>query len=242
MTVPTRVCCYDRFSPRPADQAAEASEKLLVDLEAYCIKNGWPYDPDLAFTDSAISGDDWDRPGLWNAIRSLKPGAVLLCRGTDRIARDSGIVAFVLHQVRSRGATIHTLESGPVDPNDPVSRFLFQIMGAFAELQRALFSRRSKKAHEIKLTHGVYTNIHLPYGQRWVDREAGRVEPDPIEQANLVKIRQLAAAGCGEPEIAKRLNDSGVTWRDGQPWTRQRVRRVLKPGRSRRRKVKMPKL
>jgi site-specific DNA recombinase len=235
----TRCICYARYSPRPDEATSTSAEKQLADLRAFARKQGWTVAEE--YTDLGISGHDWKRDGLWDAIRALEPESVLLAYNADRLARDTGILAFIVHQVQARGATIHTLEAGPVNPSDPISKFMFKMLGAFAELQRELFARRSRNGFARNLAAGRYKGNRLPYGYRWVSKAAGTVEPDPEEQDVVGLIQTMATAGSNRNEIAAELNEQGFTWR-GKPWTRFHVRNVLGDHKRGSKKVKMPRM
>lgn len=241
-TAPTKVIVYARYSPRPDEATSQANAKQLADLQAYCERNSWPFDAALCFSDDALSGDDWERPGLWAAIREVEPGSVLLAYDIKRLARDSTILAFVIHQVTSREGTIQTLDNGAVTPDDPVSKFIFTVFGAIAELDKALIRKRCVAASKRKLSAGRFAGNHLPFGYRWRNREAGTVDPDPIEQQTLVVIRDLKARGKNRGAIAKWLNAANIPWRDGKPWNRFAVRSALGLARRGAKQVKVPKL
>lgn len=236
MTTPTRVIAYARYSPRPERKPGKNGEieldsvdKQIADLRNFCDKQGWPLEDRYIFEDRAVSGGDAldKRPGLLGALRALKPGAVLLVVNGDRLARHSGVTDYIATQVVARGATIYTLEGGAVDPSDPVSKFLFTILGAFAELQRKLIGTRSKAGRKRNLAAGKWRYRWLPYGYRWVDKQAGQCEPDPAEQAALQRIREHRDAGYNRAKIARLLNQEGIAWRDGKPWDRFAVRTAV---------------
>jgi DNA invertase Pin-like site-specific DNA recombinase len=180
---------YCRFSPRPDAETSQSNAKQLADLTAYALRQGWTVDESDQFSDEAISGDSWSRPGLMAAIGAVGPGSVLLAYSVDRIARDSGILAGVLAQVFSRSGSICTIENGEVKASDPVSRLLCTIIGALAEFQKAMIRKRSSNALRRKLESGKLTGYPkgqpLPYGWRWIEEASGTVEPDLEEQDTL---------------------------------------------------------
>jgi site-specific DNA recombinase len=240
----TRAILYARFSPRPDADTTESVVNQLKELRARAEREGWTVAESDCFCDEDASGSDWERPGLWSAVRAVKPGDVFLAYSQDRIARDTTIQSFVLHQILSRGGEIHTIENGSVRGDDPVSKFIATMFGAFAELQRSLINLRSRKAHKRKLREGRFRGKRegLPYGHRWVDFAEGKVEEDPDEQANIQLIFELHRAGMNRGQIADELNAMGKPGRGGKPWERWHVRNILSPGRHKKRRVDVPKL
>lgn len=240
----TRAAIYCRFSPRPDEATSESNSNQLADLLALAQRQGFTATDADCFSDSALSGGDWDRPGLWDAVRSLKRGDVLLALNVERLARDSAILGIVLGEVLARGATIQTLENGVLRLDDPVSKFLATILGAYAELQRSTNSQRSRQAVKRKLAagrlNGYPSNRPLPYGYRWIDQATGSVEEADDEKETLELIKALLASGMNAGQVATDLNAAGLTYR-GRPWNRQHVRHA-QGSKPRRRKVKMPEL
>lgn len=238
---------YARFSPRPDAATSQANAAQLADLRNHAARMGWTVERELS--DEDISGDRWDRPGLQEAIKGLKPGDILLAYDVDRIARDSGILAAVMATVFNRGAQIYTLNSGLVTADDPISKLLMTIMGAVAEFQKAMIRKRSAVAMKRKLDAGLITNYPggkpLPFGYRFIhadrspDKGGRNVEPDQEELAVRDQIIAWHGAGKGYSRIAQLLNHRGTTYR-GKQWDRWDVRRIIKPGSKGRRRAKLP--
>lgn len=234
---------YARWSPRPGADDCQSAVNQFKALRQLADKSGWPTAEENSHADEDLSGGDWERPGLWAAIRQVEPGDMFLAYSLDRIARDSTIFGFVQHQILSRGGEIVTIENGTVRAGDPVSKCIATIFGAFAELQRSMIGLRSKNAARRKLTEGIYRGRKdtLPYGYRWVDFNAGKVEEDLDEQATVALMRQFMADGLSKAETAAKLNAMGQLDREGKQWVAWRIRNVLglqkKP-----KKVRMPKL
>lgn len=243
-----RCICYSRFSPRPDSATSDSNLKQLAALKAYAAKHGWTVDDDDCFSDEDLSGADWGRPGLFAAISALRPGTILLAYNIERIARDSGILAFVLAKVFAAKAELHTIDGGAVRAEDPVSRLLCTIMGALAEFDRNCKSKRSKNALQLKLAAGVLTGYPLkrplPYGWRWINKDRSfnadgkNVEPDPHEVELKALMEKIRGEGMQLRNIAKLLTGKGSTYR-GVPWNSHRVLRVLQPG-ARAKKVRIP--
>jgi DNA invertase Pin-like site-specific DNA recombinase len=235
---------YARYSPRPNAQDCDSSDRQIADLVALIAKEGHAVDPAHIFRDDDEHGHDWERPGLWEALRCMEEGDTLYVRALDRIARDSGILAFVRHQIHTRGGTIRTLDNGDLDPANPVSVFMSTILGAVAELQRSITARRTQTGFHNKLKEGKWHKTwFLPYGYQWLDKEAGRIEPSPEELEVIELIKKLFRAGKSRQAIAEELNETGTLWREGKPWDRQKVRSVLDHGQPKKpKRQRMPKL
>ncbi|QCO00040.1 recombinase family protein (plasmid) [Azospirillum argentinense] len=88
------------------------------------------------------SGGDRDRPVLAKALASLKRGDTLVVARIDRLARSLFHLLEVIDGLRQRGIAFKSL-GDPIDTTSPQGRFALQVLGAAAELERALIRERS---------------------------------------------------------------------------------------------------
>ena len=66
----------------------------------------------------------------------------------------------------------------------------------------------------------------VPYGLR-VSDDCRRLEPDPHEHQVLMLIMDLLVEDFSYAEIVARLNEKGFRMRNGQPWSRVAVFRMI---------------
>lgn len=88
------------------------------------------------------SGGDRDRPVLAKALASLKKGDTLVVARIDRLARSLFHLLEVIDGLGQRGVAFRSL-GDPIDTTSPQGRFALQVLGAAAELERALIRERS---------------------------------------------------------------------------------------------------
>ncbi|CAO3460198.1 Phage integrase, site-specific serine recombinase [Azospirillum argentinense] len=88
------------------------------------------------------SGGDRDRPVLAKALASLKRGDTLVVARIDRLARSLFHLLEVIDGLGQRGIAFKSL-GDPIDTTSPQGRFALQVLGAAAELERALIRERS---------------------------------------------------------------------------------------------------
>lgn len=123
-----RLLGYARVST--ADQSTDTQRETL--LAAGC---------EQIFTDTA-SGGIRTRPGLDNAIAALRPGDTLLFTRLDRVARSLVNLLEIVRTVAAKGAGFRSL-SDPFDITSPQGRLMMQMLGSFAEFERALIQERT---------------------------------------------------------------------------------------------------
>lgn len=88
------------------------------------------------------SGGDRDRPVLAKALASLRKGDTLVVARIDRLARSLFHLLEVIDGLGQRGIAFKSL-GDPIDTTSPQGRFALQVLGAAAELERALIRERS---------------------------------------------------------------------------------------------------
>ena len=89
------------------------------------------------------SGADKHRPALARILGSIAAGDVLVVVRLDRLARSLMHLMELLENLAQRGAGFRSLRD-PIDTGSPAGRFSMHILGAAAELERALLIERTK--------------------------------------------------------------------------------------------------
>src|SRR5207237_1819013 len=89
------------------------------------------------------SGADRSRPVLAKLLREIRPGETLVVVRLDRLARSVGHLLAVIEQLEGKGAYFRSLRD-PIDTTTPQGMFSLQVLGAVAQLERALIAERTK--------------------------------------------------------------------------------------------------
>ena len=117
---------------RVSTEDQSTGSQLLVLRQAGCS---------VIFEEHA-SGGDRDRPVLAKALASLRKGDTLVVARIDRLARSLFHLLEVIDGLEQRGIAFKSL-GDPIDTTSPQGRFALQVLGAAAELERALIRERS---------------------------------------------------------------------------------------------------
>ncbi|WP_104989986.1 recombinase family protein [Deinococcus sp. NW-56] len=125
---------YARVS-RQHDQDTTAQLRALQDAGAERI-----------FTEHA-SGGRWDRPELQRMMDQLRPGDVVTVWKLDRLSRSLKDLLQILDHIEAQGAGFKSLTEH-VDTTTPAGRMLAQMLGAFAEFERAMIRERTRAGLE----------------------------------------------------------------------------------------------
>jgi DNA invertase Pin-like site-specific DNA recombinase len=89
------------------------------------------------------SGTDRGRPVLARLLREIRPGETLVVVRLDRLARSVSHLLAVIEQLEASGAHFRSLRD-PIDTSTPQGMFSLQVLGAVAQLERALIAERTK--------------------------------------------------------------------------------------------------
>ena len=84
-----------------------------------------------------------DRPELHKLLSQLRKGDVLVVWTLDRLSRSLRDVLTIMERVQERHAGFRSLKEA-VDTTTPAGRMMMQMVGAFAEFERAMLKERTK--------------------------------------------------------------------------------------------------
>ncbi|MGH3995318.1 MAG: recombinase family protein, partial [Pseudonocardiaceae bacterium] len=173
-----RVATYTRISTHEAHQpySLEAQAKRLA---AYGeSQEGWRIV--RHFTDQ-MSGATLERPGLRRALAEAdaKRFDLLLVYRVDRVSRSVRGLAQILEQLDQAGVLFRSATE-PFDTATSAGRMMVQMLGVFAEFERATITDRVIAGMERKASRGEWTGGGLPFGYR-LDSERRFLVPEPTE-------------------------------------------------------------
>jgi len=88
------------------------------------------------------SGGRWDRLELHRLLDQLRKGDVLVVRKLDRLSRSLRDVLTIMERLGA-GAGFRSLTEA-IDTTTPAGRMMMQMVGAFADFERAMLKERTK--------------------------------------------------------------------------------------------------
>lgn len=94
------------------------------------------------------------RPLLEGLLNKLKPGDVVVVYKIDRLARSLVDLLRILQRITDAGAEFRSLTE-PLETATPVGRMMLQLLGAFAEFERALIRERCCAGLYAAMARGV---------------------------------------------------------------------------------------
>jgi len=176
------------------------------------------------------SGASRARPELAKAVAQVKRGDILVVARIDRLARSLSHLLDVIEGLEARGAHFKSLRD-PIDTSTPQGKFALQVLGAAAELERALIRERTKAGLRAAKARGrVGGNPRL----RARDPEAIRQLADIRDRQYLAELLASMEAWMPKVRALRPANSWGKVARalgrlgsPDRPWTADRLARAV---------------
>ncbi|WP_111876914.1 recombinase family protein [Paracidovorax anthurii] len=141
------------------------------------------------------------RPVLKAALLGLRSGDMLVVWKLDRIARDLYDLLGLLNKLQALGVMFRSLTE-PIDTSTPLGIFMVQMLGAVAQLERAMIRER--------VLAGQVAHIQ---------RGGSHGRPRQLTDVQQGLVKALAIAGHTQAEIARQMSVSrAVVDRVMNPW------------------------
>lgn len=174
------------------------------------------------------SGASRARPALAKLIRDISADDTLIVVRLDRLARSVSHLLEVIEDLTQKGAHFRSLRD-PIDTTTPQGMFSLQVLGAVAQLERALISERTKAGIQAAKAKGK-----LPGNPGLRERR-----PEALAKMTAVQRASYGArvqSNMNEwlPTVRRMRPDHN--WDDiarvlkqrGLDWTPERLRRAVK--------------
>jgi len=89
------------------------------------------------------SGGRWDRPELHRLLGQLRVGDVVVVWKLDRLSRSLKDLLMIFERIDSSGAAFVSVTES-IDTSTAAGRMMMQMVGSFAEFERAMLRERTK--------------------------------------------------------------------------------------------------
>ncbi len=140
------------------------------------------------FEEKASAGGGSERPELDRLLEFARDGDEVAVHSIDRLARDLVDLQRILERLNAKGVSLTFLTERltfSASSEDPFARLQFQLLGAFAQFERAITHKRQAEGIAKAKAKGVY-----------------RGRQPSIAPA---QVQELHRAGLGATAIAKQL-------------------------------------
>lgn len=215
---PAKIAVYIRWSTD--DQTDGTTLEVQLDgCRHYVMSQGWVMSENLTFIDDGQSGATLDRPALKRLREAVKRGDVdgVVVYKLDRLSRN---VLDLLRLVLEEWDGLSCVRSArePVDTDTQAGKMFFYTLASFAEWERSVIRERTLSGKIRRAEEGKNPGMRPPYGYRAGD-VPGTFEIVPAEAELVRRIYRMYLGGMGARRIVENLNNDGLTFREGRPWT-----------------------
>jgi site-specific DNA recombinase len=221
-TTTRKVLGYVRCSTKGQADDGVSLEVQEARVRAYAVAKGWTIDS--VIVDSARSGKNLKRPLLSKLLADVKADKIeaVICLRLDRISRSVRDLLELLELFdKHKVAFVSVQES--VDTSSSMGRFVYTLLGAVAELERATIADRTTLALSHKRREGkLYSRV--PFG--WREGNDKSLVPVAAEQKALAAAKKMRQAGESFQAISDFLAKT-IKPKGGGKWYPASARQVL---------------
>ena len=101
----------------------------------------------------AASGGRWDRPELHRMLDQLREDDIVVVWKLDRLTRSLKDLLLIMEIIDNAGAGFRSLTES-IDTTSPAGRMMMQMVGTFAEFERAMIRERTRAGLDAAAAQG----------------------------------------------------------------------------------------
>lgn len=133
-----------RISTKKDEQTFDRQEAQLKNLCDYIYSD-------------RISGAKRDRPELTKLLDGLQAGDTVYIVSIDRLSRSTKDLLDIVQVIKEKGAFLKSINDTWLDTtsDNPMSEFLLTVMGALAQMERAMITKRVQEGVKVAQEKGV---------------------------------------------------------------------------------------
>lgn len=158
--------------------------------------------------EETASGGRWNRPELHRMIDHLRDGDTVIVWKLDRLSRSLKDLLLILERIEAQGARFRSLTEA-IDTTGPAGRMMMQMLGSFAEFERAMVKERTQAGLAVARAQGRIGGRHpkfTPEQRREIQDmlEAGKTPADlarlfRVHRATISRLASRTAAYTNRP-------------------------------------------
>ena len=226
MSETVQVATYTRISTDETNQPYSLGAKRDR-LDAFVASQpGWQV---VARYPDQASGKSLERAALTELRAAAVAGRfdLLLVYRVDRLSLNLGQLVALIEELAGHGVGFRSATE-PFDTANPAGRMLVQLLGSFAEFERASLLDRIGAGMERKAARGEWCGGTPPYGYR-KPRGTTVLQPDPSTAPVVAGIfRRYVETREGARQVAGWLDGQGLRTRTGGRWSTTSVLALLR--------------
>ena len=189
----------------------------------------------MTYSDEGVSGSVplADRPAARDMLDRLHPGDIVLAAKMDRIFRSGVDALATVEKFKKQKIGLILCDIG-IEPvaDSPVATMFFSMLAAFAQFERERICERIAEGKKAKAAKGGLSGGPVPLGFSKVGEGPKAIlVPNGIEQEHIRAARYYATHAKRKrrpTQIARLMADEGMLGRDGKPYHRATVWKMIR--------------
>jgi putative DNA-invertase from lambdoid prophage Rac len=169
------------------------------------------------------------RPAGEQMMAQVKPKDVILASKMDRIFRSGADALTMIDYFKKNKIGLILCDMG-IEPvaDSPASTMFFSMLAAFAQFERERICERITEGKRAKRERGGHVGGPTPFGFAKVGVGPKAIlVPNELELDHAKEARKLASVGRTCSAVARLMAREGMLGRDGQPYDRTAVWRMI---------------
>ena len=225
-----KVAVYARVSTQLQEKEDTVKSQLSA-IEEHLNNSIGPLAQDNIFVDEGYSGSTLVRPALDKLRDGVAEGLyeTVVVYDPDRLARSYVYQMLLLEEFEKQGCRLHFVRR-PIGKS-PDEQLLLQMQGVISEYERAKIRERTRRGKMHRMREGEIISGHRTFGYRYASKSGGipaHFEVIPEEADVIRKIfTWYTQERVSMLELARRLNDAGVSPLRGKRWYRSNMSLIL---------------
>ncbi len=199
------VFAYARVSTQTQAEEGDSLETQVRQVLAYASSRALELSESNVFVERGVSeGQEFgSRPAGSKLLAFLHSGDIVIFPKLDRGFRNTRDALNVLHALKEKGVSVHSIDLGGDVTGNGVGAIIFTILSAFATFERERIASRISKVKQMRKAQGCFVGGRRGFGFNVVE---GKKVPNEAEQKLIEEMRVMRSAGQTITSIHRWLN------------------------------------
>jgi putative DNA-invertase from lambdoid prophage Rac len=188
------VYAYARVSTLQQANDGDSLDAQVKQVIGYASSRGLELNDEGVFVEKGVSGGQefGSRPAGSKLLASLQSGDIVIFPKLDRGFRNTRDALNVLHTLKEKGVSVHSIDLGGDVTGNGVGAIIFTILSAFATFERERIASRISEVKQMRKAQGYFVGGRRAFGFDVVD---GVKVPNGTEQALIAEMKAMREAG-----------------------------------------------
>jgi DNA invertase Pin-like site-specific DNA recombinase len=188
------VYAYARVSTVQQANDGDSLDAQVKQVLGYASSRGLELLEKDVFVEKGVSGGQEfnSRPEGSRLLACLGSGDIVIFPKLDRGFRNTRDALNVLHTLKEKGVSVHSIDLGGDVTGNGVGAIIFTILSAFATFERERIASRISEVKQMRKAQGYFVGGRRGFGFDVLD---GKKVPNVAEQELLKKMREMLSAG-----------------------------------------------